>query len=287
MRAVFATIGGLKTRALVAGSGPALILVQPVGYPADVFARTLAGLADRFTVVAPDVPGQGFSEPPAAWPAAPQVMMADHVLALADHLGVGRFSVLGSSLGGLVAALIARRAPERVDALVIVGSGSVFNDPAGQPRTLQAVYANGSRVFADPSLETCRARLHVTCHRRPEAEDILLTQITAYAQPGMGAAYKAIIDGVSATAADPEATVHPHLETLAMRSLVIVGEQDIRTSYAAHRAGAARMPDARILRLPDCGHLPFLELPEVFNDALARFLAGEAVGERPAAAAAD
>lgn len=283
-KAAFIVIDGLRMRYLAAGAGdrPVLVLIHPVGYPAEVFVRSLAGLADRFRVIVPDLAGQGFSDPPAVWDRPPQVFMARQVLALLDHLGHQRFSLLGSSLGGLIAGLIARMEPDRVENLIIVGSGSVFNDPATHPRTLEATYANGSRPYADPSLPVCRDRLTRTCFKAPDAEDVLLTQVTAYALPGAGESYKRIIDGMIAAVEDPDATVFHHLERIATRSLVMLGREDIRTSYASHRDGAMRLPNARLAVIEQCGHLPQLEHPALFNDLVARFLRGEDVGQRPA-----
>jgi 2-hydroxy-6-oxonona-2,4-dienedioate hydrolase len=272
MKAEFIDVNGLRTRYLSGGAGKPLVLVQPVGYPAEVFTRTITGLEDRFQLIAPDVPGQGFSEAPTRWTQPPQIVMADHVTALADALGLGRFSVLGSSLGGLVAALVALRCPERVESLILVGTGSVFNDPAGQPKVLQAVRANGSRAYTDPSLATLRDRLAKTCYLLPPADDVLLATMTAYALPGAADAYHSIIDGLSASMGDPDATVYGRLEKILMRTLVVVGANDVRTSYEAHCAGARRMRDARVQRLENCGHLPYLELPHEFNAALSAFL---------------
>lgn len=272
VRAEFREVLGRRMRCLRAGSGPALLLLHPVGYPADVFVRNVDALGERFAVVAPDLPGQGFSDTPACPDAPPQVAMADAVIALADDLGFDRFAVLGSSLGGLVAALVALRAPHRVAALVLVGTGSVFNEPAGQPATLARVFENGSTAYRDPSLAACRARLANSCFVPPPAEDLLLAQITAYALPGALDAYRTIIDGVAATIADPAANAHPHLARIAAPTLVVIGEDDPRTSRATHEAGVARMPDARLVAYPRCGHLPFLEIPARFNADVAAFV---------------
>jgi pimeloyl-ACP methyl ester carboxylesterase len=281
MKVSFCDIDGVRTRYYHAGSGPALVLVQPVGYPVDCFVRNIETLGKKYTVIAPDVLGQGFTDAPPVWDRPPQVMMADHLGRLLDHLGIARFSVAGSSLGALIATLLCLRRPEASENLIIIGSGTVFNEPSAQPTVLQTVLKNGSVALSDPSAENCRRRMRGTCHLEVEAEDIVLTQMTAYALPHAFENYKAIMSGLIDSIVDPAATVYPHLGAIRNRTLVIVGEQDPRTSLEAHWEGAKRMPDARLVRVPDCGHLPFLEYPQLFNDIVTRFLDGEEVGERP------
>jgi 2-hydroxy-6-oxonona-2,4-dienedioate hydrolase len=280
MRVQFVEINGLMTRLFTAGSGPLLMLVHPVGYPAEIYARNVDELSSAYTVVAADLPGQGHTEAPARWHAAPQVVMASHTAAVASHLGFDDYSIVGSSLGGLVAALTALNYPDRVRRLVLIGTGSVFNEPSGQPAILQKVYANGSRAYSDPSMDTCRARIAATCFRAPAADDILLSHLSAYALPGAAANYRYVIDQLSATIADASASAYPRLEELSMPTLIIVGNDDTRTSYASHLAGAVRIRDAQILRMSECGHLPFLEQQERFNGVLLQFLDGVEVGER-------
>ena len=272
MQAFFTTINGLRTRYFKAGAGPALVLIHPVGYPAEIFARNIDALAAHRTVVAPDLPGQGFSDAPDQWGLAPQVFMAQQICALAQDLGFERFAILGSSLGGLVAALVALRAPEAVEGLVVVGSGSVFNEPSNQPAVLQKVMANGSRAYQTPSLDSCRQRIANTCFRAPDADDIHLAHITAYALPGAEAAYRSIIEGLSATVADPACNVYPHLERIQTRTMVVLGRNDVRTSVETHAAGVNRLQDARLHVMDDCGHLPFLEHPSAFNTLVQDFL---------------
>jgi 2-hydroxy-6-oxonona-2,4-dienedioate hydrolase len=279
MKVQFARINGLQTRYFVAGDGPLLLLVHPVGYPAEIYARNIEPLSREHTVVALDLPGQGFSEAPAQWRPAPQVAMARHVSALALHLGFPCCSILGSSLGGIVAALVALHDTVRVERLVLVGTGSVFNEPSGQPAILERVYANGSRVYASPSLQTLRSRLANTCFVAPPADDILLAHLSAYALPGAGENYRLIVQGLSETIGDPACSVYPFLERLTMSALIVIGDEDTRTSYEAHRAGGLRMRDARLLRFARCGHLPFLECADEFNDAVESFLNGGTVGE--------
>jgi 2-hydroxy-6-oxonona-2,4-dienedioate hydrolase len=281
MRAYFIDVDGIRTRYLAAGSGPALVLIQPVGYPTDCFVRNLDILGQTHTVIAPDVLGQGFTDGPREWNLPPQVMMASHVGLLLDQLSIDTFSIAGSSLGGLVAALLCLQRPTAIQNLIIIGSGTVFNEPISQPAVLKQVFANGSIALSDPTAEMCRKRMRGTCYHEVQADDIVLTQMIAYALPGAFENYKAIMSGLIASIADPAASVYPHLSKINNRALIMVGEKDIRTSLDSHRKGAARMGSAHLFSIPDCGHLPFLEMPEVFNTVVARFLAGEDVGDRP------
>jgi len=282
VKAAFCDIAGLRTRYFISGTGPLLVLVHPVGYPAEIWTRNIDALSTSFTVIAPDLPGQGHSEAPARWEVPPHWAMAEHLVRLVELLGHEQFSVVGSSMGGQVAATLALRYPQQVERLVLVGTGSVFNNPNAQADVLRAVYANGSRAYADPSLAACRARIANTCFRPPDAEDILLTQLTAYALPGAAAAYKALIDRLIETVEATEYLAYPQLERITAPALVIIGREDKRSSVEAHRAGALRMADARITVYDECGHLPYLEHATRFNADLELFLKGEAVGAHPA-----
>ncbi|GCB49550.1 alpha/beta fold hydrolase [Streptomyces sp. NL15-2K] len=102
----------------VTGTGPGLLLAHgATGSIEDNFAPVLPALAAAHTVVAPDYPGSGRT--PVA--AAPLDLdeLTDAVVDSAVRRGVGRFAVLGFSLGTLVAVRAAVRHPERVTALVL------------------------------------------------------------------------------------------------------------------------------------------------------------------------
>src|ERR1700743_1960211 len=113
MRARYLTIGGLQTRLLEGGQGGSpLFLLHAVGLTADTWHRNIDALSERGLVVAPDMPGHGFTDALSELAEAPQLTWARHVIALADALGAQRFHVAGSSFSGLVAALVALDAPE-------------------------------------------------------------------------------------------------------------------------------------------------------------------------------
>lgn len=276
----FADVAGVRTRYFQAGDGPALILVHGLGVSGDIFVRNLPALAERFTVYAPDLLGHGFTDAVDYRGDAPQTRMARHLAAWIDALGIGRFSIAGSSLGGLIAGLVYFDRPDRVERLVIIGSGSAFVPPDSIGANLEAALANVGPAMGAPTLESCRRRMAALFHDPAAAgEEILVAQLTAYALPDRFTAYKATIAGMLATLADPAHQIFARLEAIAVPTLVVVGGNDARATIPTHRAGRERIPGARLLVIDRAGHLPYMEHPEVFNTALGRFLAGETVGE--------
>jgi pimeloyl-ACP methyl ester carboxylesterase len=107
----------------MAGSGPALLLVHGISDHSGTWSHLLPSLAERYTVIAPDLLGHGGSDKPRADYAA-----AAYACGLRDLLGVldvDRVTVVGHSLGGGVAMQFAYQFPERCSRLVLVASGGV------------------------------------------------------------------------------------------------------------------------------------------------------------------
>jgi pimeloyl-ACP methyl ester carboxylesterase len=265
---------------LYAGAGPALFLLHGVGVGGSTFLRNIDELGKRYTVYAPDMLGHGFTDAVDFNGGPPQPATVRHLGLLADALGVERYSIGGSSYGGLIAALMWFARPDRVEHLILIGTGAVFHPAEEQERTLRSAAANASQALGDPTLESCRRRLGVLCHDpRAVPEEILLEQLTSYASPDRFDAYKATIAGLIATCASAEHRVYTRLEKLEARTLILTGREDIRAKWQLHVEGRKRMPNARLLIMEKCGHLPYIEHPQAFNTAVAAFLAGESVGE--------
>lgn len=279
MRARFIDLEGISTRFLYAGSGPAVILLHGVGLSADSFIRNIDSLGNQFSVFAPDMLGHGFTGA-ADFTGAPQPAMVRHIERLADALRLDRYSLVGSSYGGLIAALMWFARPDQVANLVIVGSGSAFH-PAGEQReTLRAAFANAERALGDPTLQSCRERLTAICYSSASVPDeILLTQLTSYALRDRFDAYKATISGLINTVDSHEYRVFSRLEQLTVRTLILTGRNDIRADWRLHLDARRRMPNARLVILEQCGHLPYMEHPAAFNEMVTAFLSGAELGE--------
>jgi len=101
------------------GDGPAVVLLHPNGFCAGVYDPLARRLASRHRVVGIDLRGHGASDDVVESAFLGNDAMALDVLAVADHLGLDRFALIGVSFGGGVGIEVAAVAPERVAALVL------------------------------------------------------------------------------------------------------------------------------------------------------------------------
>lgn len=279
MRVRFAEVAGVLTRYYEAGEGPAVLLLHGVGMQAEVWMRTLPALAERFRVIAPDMLGCGFTGT-GAWRDGPvHGPMLEHLAALADSLGLARFAVVGSSLGALFALLLHRAMPERTPSLVLVSSGSAFNDDAGLKAMYQAVWANGRRAYEAPYFDNCVQRLRTVLGPDAEVPEALVyAQMTSYALPGALEAFNRRLQALSDVEAWRPWRVQPHLGDVRADVLAVFGGRDPRANVEVARAELARIPRSRLSVYENARHYPQLEEPERFNRDVGEFLERSLMG---------
>jgi 2-hydroxy-6-oxonona-2,4-dienedioate hydrolase len=278
MRVQFIDVDGVRTRCLTAGADSAypLLLLHGYGGTADVWIRNIDVLARDFRVIAVDLIGSGFTAAIDTRGGPPQPHTVAHLRRLADLLGLERFCPIGTSYGGLIAALLYFDMPERVDNLVLQGSGSCFNEDEALAATLRNVRSSFGPIFDNATLDAVRksmAKLVVDASTVPEEAIHLMA--TAYAQPGMRHAWEMGLDGLLDFEASRPYRVLQRLESLAARTLVLWGRQDPGAVYASAVAGVKRMPNAKLVTFENCGHKPMFEYPEQFNSEIRAFLKGE------------
>ncbi len=119
----YVNVHGYRRAYVKAGSGPALLLVHGIGDSSDTWRPVFEQLAERHTVIAPDLLGHGRSEKPRG-----DYTVAGYANGMRDLLSILEVdcaTVIGHSLGGGVAAQFAYQFPDRCERLVLVGSGGV------------------------------------------------------------------------------------------------------------------------------------------------------------------
>lgn len=186
-----------------------------------------------------------------AW-AGPE-QLADATVALLNDIGVERVDVVGNSVGGIVAQLLAARHSERVRRLVLVGTG--------------ASLGGGPSVFGD--LVSCW--VDGVADREGLAYEMVAALVaTQLSDADLETYVRAVLDAdpafISAVlAAARGLDLRPELSRVTAPTLIIRGEHDNARS-PAHVAELLRgIPDSRAVEMADCGHSPMIEQPRRFN----------------------
>lgn len=276
MRATFADIGGVPTRYFQAGSGDhGVLLLHGVGVGADSWLWNLEALSGGGrTCIAPDLLGFGMTgEGGLSGDTPPQDAIVDHLAALADHIGLRRLTLVGSSFGSQIACSLYWRLAERVDRLVLVGCAPALNGPATLAPMYEQSFRNGISAMRDPTLEVCRRRMRNLVHDEatvPEA--LLLVQLTLYGLPDAKERYERRIRGIMPRAALERQDVTARLDRITVPTLVIWGRHDIRGDFEEAAGNARRLPSGTMVVFEDCGHLPYLEQPSKFNAQVRAFI---------------
>jgi pimeloyl-ACP methyl ester carboxylesterase len=121
----FVRIGNRHVHYRHAGSGPPLILLHQSPQNSRMWLSMIARFAGHYTVIAPDTPGFGYSDPLSGQPDIDGFARA--TLELADALGLEKFALFGMHTGGLIGMHTGWIAPQRLSALIVDGY-ALFND---------------------------------------------------------------------------------------------------------------------------------------------------------------
>ena len=250
--------------------GRPLMLVHGFTGAKEDFGDFLVPLAEHgWHVVAPDLRGHGASDKPTEETAYTLPVFAGDVLALADALGWNRFTLLGHSMGGMIAQHMLLGAPDRIEALILMdtahGPLEGLIDAATIGRAIDVVRANGIEAWkqaqeANPALRT-------------PADERVRAERPGYIEFGDRKTL-ASSPAMVASVLGQFATVDDRLELLAAHTtptLVIVGEQDAPFIEPSERM-ANVMPGASLVVIPDGGHSPQFEAPDAWWGALCGFL---------------
>lgn len=274
MRFVVEEIMDTPTRYLLAGDGAPVMLVHGVGMSADSWLLSLPALAKEYRVAAPDLLDNGFTGSGPYKGGPPQPYIVDHLIALADQLEFERFTLVGSSLGAMIALLTYFKIPDRIEKIVLVGPGSTVCPPPGpgDPPPLQGSYENGKKAIEDPTYESCKARLGRVFYDPARVPDtVVAMQMLLYAMPGAMAQFERRMAGLRSPDAR-QYEVFSRLNEVKVPTLVLTGFEDIRGKFSAIAESAQRLPKGRLLPYERCGHWPHMEHPEDFSRDVLQFL---------------
>jgi pimeloyl-ACP methyl ester carboxylesterase len=256
-----------------AGEGPLLLLVHGMAGSSETWKHVMPALAERSTVLAPDLLGQGQSDKPRG-----DYSLGAHANVLRDlldALGHERATVVGQSLGGGVAMQFAYQFPERCERLVLVGSGGLGT----LYLRLLAVpgFESAAPFFCTPRLRDVGRQIaawlaHAGVRSTPARQEIWRSY-ESLADPGSRQAFfrclRDVIDfsGQAVSALDRLHRV-AHLPTL-----IVWGARDPFIPVGHALAAHAAIPGSRLEIVDGVGHYPHCEAPERFVAVLSDFIA--------------
>jgi pimeloyl-ACP methyl ester carboxylesterase len=270
----FIDVAGVATRCLLAGAetAPPLLLLHGLSLTSEIWIGNIDALGRDFRVVAVDLLGHGFTRPRDGVPAGIEDKLA-HLEALIDVLGFDRLSVSGSSYGGLMAANLALRRRERIDRLIINGSGSAFNTEQQLAVFMERIQAGYRPTLGETSPDGWRARLAGTVlDARSIPCELLAVLPLCYAQPWAVPCWDETVDTMRQPERFRPFRILDRLEELTLPTLVVWGREDKGGIYDSAVAAVARMPQAELVAFDACGHLPMMERPVTYNAVVRDFL---------------
>jgi pimeloyl-ACP methyl ester carboxylesterase len=268
-----AKVDNVQLHYLTAGRGPAVILLHGYAETSRMWRPIIPLLAERFTVIAPDLPGIGESAIPES--GIDMKTSATHIHALARSLGVEKARVVGHDIGLMVAYAYATQFPTETEKLVVMdaflpgvpGWEAIYNAPnvwhfrfngeypealvKGRERTYFEYFWN---VFAADKTRSI-----------PEADRKAYTE--AYSKPGRMRAAWAYFASWPQLAKD---FAQLSQTKLTMPVLSIGGEKSLGNELAAQMNLVAT--DVTVIVLKDTGHWILEERPKETTDALVKFL---------------
>lgn len=245
-----------------------VIFLHGIGAGAEMFAPQLAELSDAFTVVAWNMPGYGDT---ALRGAMSFERLADSLLSLIDHLGIGQAHLVGHSIGGMVAQEFYVRFPARVATLVLSATTSAFGSRDGefQKKFVADRLAPLDAGKTIPELAAAFVPKLVGSASEPAA--------IAIAQEAMSRlspeTYREVIRCLATFDRREE------LKAIGVPTLVIAGEEDTNGPAATMKKMAESIEGAHYACLPGIGHLAPLEAPRTFNALLRDFYRNTITGE--------
>jgi pimeloyl-ACP methyl ester carboxylesterase len=215
-----------------------------------------------FGVLAVDLPGHGRSK---GAPLPSVEAMSDWLLAVLDDAGVRRATLIGHSMGSLIALETAHKAPERVQKVALVGTA--------YPMKVSDALLDASRNEEQKAIDMVNIWSHSTLAQKPSSPgpgfyvmggSQRLMQRIAQQNPGQ-------VFHTDFSACNAYANGEAAARSVTCPALLLLGKKDMMTVPKAAGVLAKAIPHAEVVQLDNCGHALMAEQPDAVLDTLFRF----------------
>ena len=265
-------VGNVRTRYRAAGErGPALVLLHGLGASLEAWYFNIKPLGQHFHVFAPDIVWFGKSDKPRHDPTLE--FFAQFIVNFMDAVGIKRATLVGNSMGGMIATITTLQYPERVEGLVLVNS-------AGFGRELSLYLRLRSLISFVKDIRPSRGAVRLALRQifydaSVITEEMVDLFVGLGGEPGSALAYhKVIRSGVDWRGMKKGvlARVRDSAHRINVPTLVVWGKQDRAIPVAHAQVAQQRIPNAQLHIFDPCGHAPQLERANEFNELVTEFV---------------
>ena len=267
----FTRVNGVRIHYQEAGDekAPPIILIHGFISSNLIWANTLLPLARKgFRVIAPDLPGYGYSDKPAD--AEYTINEQAHAMVgLMDRLKIEKATIAGASYGGAIAATMALDYPERVEKLILVGA--VTNDEAKKKLLLRLSCLPVIGDIATPLFLGSRWILRRRMQEMYRRMDKPINDLMVAARHHLLATsnvHRAMIRTARRWSAN---RIQREASLIRRSTMLVWGDQDDHIPLADAFQLREAIPNAKLVVFRNCGHLPPAEYPEQFVEVVSDF----------------
>jgi pimeloyl-ACP methyl ester carboxylesterase len=273
LRETYISVNEYDVRISEKGSGPSVILLHGLGGSLEWWELNFHALSQKYRVIAFDFLGFGHS-------AKPKIrfsldVASDFMLSFLDVLALSRVSLIGNSMGGLIALHTASKIPERIDKLILVDNAG-FGSRLSLVLRLASVYPIGEFALATRNHFTARMFLsHLFYDSRKLPARFVDCVLRIFDLPRTAEAFLEVLRfGVNLKGLRDNiwVSIVEKAPSLPHKTLIIWGAEDKITPLSQACTGKNLIKNSKLLVFEKCGHLPQMEWADNFNRSVVNFL---------------
>ena len=249
------------------GDGPILMLVHGFSANNSTWLQFADKLPDNYYLIAPDLAGHGKSSEAESYDLERQ---AERLKALAEHLNLEPFHIVGNSMGGAISAIYAARFPEDIASLILIDSAGLDGENQSQ---FFAELEEGHNPLIATDEASFEYRMDLILEKQPPLpwplRPALIRETVERAELN-----KVIFADMLATREKMDQNEMSRIisENVTMPALIMWGEKDRVLDVSAVAEFKKVIPQAEVKIYPDLGHVPMLEDPSASAETISSFI---------------